>query len=174
MEISKFFDKSFKKACPSSMMVGSRRGSMMVEVLIVAFIITISVLSALAVAEKAIYLSRHAVHQSQASFLLDEGAEATRVMRDGSWNNISSLSISTDYYLVFTGGTWTLSTTPSQIGIFTRKVVFSSSYRDVNQDLVSSGTLDGQVRLVDVTISWDEGGQPVSKTLQFYLMDLFS
>ena len=52
------------------------RGFMMVEILIVISIIVVSVLAALAVAQKSIYLSRQSLHQSQAAFLLEEGAEA--------------------------------------------------------------------------------------------------
>lgn len=162
MRISKNFDNSLK------------RGSMMVEVVIVVFIITVSVLSALAVTQKAIYLSRYSVHQAQAAFLLEEGAEATRILRDGGWSNISGFTISTSYYPVFAGGTWTLSTTLTQVGIFTRSVVFSTAYRDSSQNLVPSGTSDSQTRLVTITVSWTEGGQSVSKTLQFYLTDIFS
>lgn len=150
------------------------RGSLLVEVVIVVSIITASVLSASAVAQKSIYLARQSLHQSQVAFLLEEGAEAVRIVRDNSWSNISSLSLSTDYYLVFSSGTWTLSTTPSQIGIFTRKVVFSPAYRDGNQNLASSGTLDSQTILVTVSVSWVDGEQALSKTMQFYLADIFS
>jgi len=151
-----------------------QKGSLMVEVLIVVSIIIVLVLAALGVAQKSIYLARHSLHQVQAAFLLEEGAEATRVVRDNAWSGISSLGVATDYYLVFSGGTWTFSATPSTVGIFTRKVVFSSAYRDGDQNLATSGTLDAETLLVTVTVSWPEGGQNFSKTLQFYLADLFS
>ena len=146
----------------------------MLEVLVVAFIITVSILAALAVVQKSIYLARQSLHQSQASFLLEEGAEAVRITRDNAWSGVSALALSTDYYLSFSGGTWVLSTSSSQVDIFTRKIVFSSAYRDGNQDLASSGTLDPQTRLVSVSVSWTEGGVTLSKTLQFYLADVFS
>ena len=150
------------------------KGSMMIEVLIVATIIVVSVLSALIVAQKSIYLSRQSLHQTQVAFLLEEGAEATRIIRDNTWTNVSNLTPATDYYLSFSGGTWILSVTPSSIGIFTRKIVISSAYRDANQNLASSGTIDSQTRLVTVSVVWTDGGQNFSKTLQFYLTDLFS
>ncbi|OGI57097.1 hypothetical protein A3B85_03135 [Candidatus Nomurabacteria bacterium RIFCSPHIGHO2_02_FULL_37_13] len=150
------------------------RGFMMVEILIVISIIVVSVLAALAVAQKSIYLSRQSLHQSQAAFLLEEGAEAVRIARDNAWVNVSSLNLSTDYYLSFSGGTWTLSTSPSGIDIFTRKIIFSSAYRDANEDLISSGALDSQTRLATIDVSWLEGGQTFSKTIQFYLADIFS
>lgn len=152
-----------------------KKGSMMVEVLVVASIIVASVLAAMTVAQKTIYLSRQSLHQSQAVFLLEEGAEATRIIRDSSWNNISDLELDPQvYYLYFIDGAWSLSTTPSEIGIFTRKILFSSAYRDGDQNLASSGTQDFQTALVNITVSWTEGGQNISKTLQFYLADIFS
>jgi len=154
-----------------------QQGSLMVEVIVVVSIVTVSILVALTVAQKSIYLARQSLHHSQSAFLLEEGAEAVKVIRDNAWSGISSLTLSTDYYLSFSGGTWTtwtLSTTPSQVGAFTRRIVFSSAYRDANQDLAPSGTLDDQTRLVTVTVSWTEGAQTLSKTLQFYLTDLFS
>ncbi len=146
----------------------------MVEILIAVFIILVVVLAAFGVTQKAVSLSLRSTHQSQASFLLEEGAEATRVVRDTAWSGISGATLGTNYYFVFSGGTWTLSTTPSAVGAFTRKVVFSAVYRDSNQNLASSGTLDSQTKLVTVTVSWPEGGQTASKTLQFYITDIFS
>ena len=150
------------------------KGSLLVEILVVVSIITVSILVALNVTQKSIYLARQSLHQSQAAFLLEEGAEATRVVRDSAWINISNLNLATDYYLSFSGGTWNLSVTPNAVGIFTRKVVFSSVYRDGNQNIAPSGVLDAEARLVTVTVSWMDGAQTLSKTLQFYINDIFS
>jgi len=151
-----------------------KKGFMMLEVLVISAIIVASVVASLVVAQKSIYLSRQSFHQAQAAFLLDEGAEATRILRDNAWSSVSNLTSSTDYYLSFSGGTWVFSTTPSNVGIFTRKIVFSSAFRDGSQNLVSSGTSDNQTRLITVTVSWSDGGDTFTKTLQFYLTDLFS
>jgi hypothetical protein len=151
-----------------------QKGSMMIEVLVVSTIIVASVLAALIVAQKSIYLSRQSLHQSQAAFLLDEGAEATRILRDNGWAGVSGLTPATDHYISFSGGTWTFSTTPSSVGIFTRKITPSLAYRDGSQNLAPSGTLDNQTRLITVTVSWADAGETFTKTLQFYLTDLFS
>src|SRR4051812_1131853 len=105
-------------------------GFMMIEVIIVASIIGIAVISVMTVAQKSIYISRQSLHSLQASSLLEEGAEATRIARDTAWTNISSLTNATSYYPTFSGGTWTLSTTPSQVGIFTRSVSIASVMRN--------------------------------------------
>lgn len=152
----------------------SQKGSLLVEVLIVVSIITVALLASLSVAQKSIAIARQSIHQAQVSFLLEEGAEIVRIVRDNAWTGISSLTDSTNYYAAISGGTWTLSTSANQIGIFTRTIAFSPAYRDSNQNLASSGTLDSQAKLVTVTVSWNEAGQDISKTLQFYIMDIFS
>lgn len=149
---------------------------MMVEVMIAASIIAASVVAAMAVAQKSVYVSRQAFHTTQAGFLLEEGAEAVRVVRDNGWNNISSLTAGTVYYPTFSGGIWTLSTTASSIGIFSRTVGVDAVNRDstTKHIVTSGGTLDSGTKLVTVTVSWLEGGATVSKTLQFYIIDIFS
>src|SRR3989339_1316452 len=95
------------------------RGFMVIEVLVAVSIITVSILAAMAVSQKSIYVSRQALHATQAAFLLEEGAEAVRISRDSAWANISSLSAGTNYYPTFSAGTWTLSETANTVGIFT-------------------------------------------------------
>jgi len=148
---------------------------MVIEVLIAASIITVAILAASAVAQKSIYVAHQAFHTTQATFLLEEGAEAVRITRDNAWSNISSLTLATDYYPTFTGGTWTLSATPNTVGNFTRTVSLAAVNRDATtHDISSSGTNDPSTKLVTVTVSWPEGGATVTKTLQFYLIDIFS
>ncbi len=153
----------------------SSLGFMTVEVLVAVSIITVSVLAATAVAQKAISVSRQALHFSQANFLLEEGAEATRIVRDNGWSGISSLTAGTNYYPTFTGGTWTLSASSNTVGIFTRTVVITAVNRDNStKDIASVGTNDAGTKLVTVTVSWVEGTTTVTKTLAFYISDIFS
>jgi len=153
-----------------------QKGFMIIEVLVAASIIAMSVLAASNVAQKSVNVSRQAFHSAQAAFLLEEGAEAVRIYRDNAWSNISGMTIGSDYYASFSGGTWIFSTTPSTIDRFTRKIVVSDVYRDsTSQDIVSSGgVLDTGTKFVTITVSWYQGSVLVSKTLQFYLADIFS
>jgi type II secretory pathway pseudopilin PulG len=151
------------------------KGYMVVEILVAASIITVSVLAATAVAQKSIYVARQSFHATQAGFLLEEGAEAVRTLRDNSWTNISGLSVNTNYYPTFSGGTWTLSSTPNAVDTFTRTVSIASVNRDnTTKDISSTGTDDLGTKLVTVTVSWKEGGTTVSKILQFYITNIFS
>ena len=128
------------------------------------------------VAQKSIYVSRQAFHTTQAAFLLEEGAEAVRAFRDNAWSNIADLTVGTNYYPTFSGGTWTLSATPNSVGIFTRTVSLANVNRDnTTSDIVSAGgTLDTETKLITITVLWQEGGATVTKNLQFYIMDIFS
>ena len=151
-----------------------KAGFMTVEILIAISIMTVSILASMAVSQKAVHVSRQSLHVSQANFLLEEGGEAVRILRDNNWTNISSLIAGTQYYPTFTGGTWTLSTTPNTVGSFTRRVVFTAVNRDnTTKDIASVGTDDLNTKLVTVTVSWLEGGTTVTKTLQFYIFNIF-
>ncbi len=159
-----------KKAYPPT-----RRGFLMVEVLVAVSIISVSILGAMAVTQKSVYISRQAVHANQATFLLEEGAEIVRILRDTNWSNVSGLTAGTIYYPIFTGGAWTLSTTPNTVGIFTRKVVISNVNRDnTTKDISITGTNDPLTKLFTITVFWSEGGVTITKTLQFYIIDIFS
>ena len=147
----------------------------MVEVMVAVSIITVSILSAMAVSEKAVQISRQAFHAEQAAFLLEEGAEAVRILRDNNWSNISALAAGTDYFPVFSGGTWTLSAAPDTVGIFTRKVSVEDVKRDAaTGNIESVGDNDPGSRLVTASVSWQDGGTIVTRTLQFYIFDIFS
>lgn len=132
-------------------------GFMVVEVLVAVSIIAVSILAATLVAQKSVSVSRQASHTTQAAFLLEEGAENTRIARDNAWSNVVALN------------------TLEQIGIFTRTTVASNVNRDnTTKDISVTGTDDSGTKLVTVTVSWPEGGVIISKTLQFYIMNIFS
>lgn len=150
------------------------RGFMAIEILVGASIISASILTAMTVSQKSVYVSRQALHATQATFLLEEGAEAVRVIRDDAWTNISSLIPDTDYYPTFTGTTWSLSSTPNTVDIFTRTIRVANVSRDNStKDISASGTEDPDTKLFTVTVSWPEGGETITKTLQFYIMNIF-
>lgn len=152
-------------------------GFLMVEVLVAVSIIAISILAAMIVTQKSIYVSRQAFHATEAAFVLEEGAEAVRILRDNAWTNISSLSAGTNYYLKYSLGTWTTSSiaTDGVVDIFTRTVSITSVNRDnTTKDISSAGTNDPNTKLVTVTVSWPEGGTTITKTLQFYIINIFS
>jgi type II secretory pathway pseudopilin PulG len=154
-----------------------KRGSMLVELLIAASIITTSVLVIMNTVQGSSQASRQALHTLQASFLLEEAAEAVRTIRDNNWSDVSGLIPAQDYYLVFspTTGTWSLLNTAEAVGSFTRKINVTNVMRDnVTANISSTGTLDPNTKMITVIVSWQEGGKTISKTISFYLMNIFS
>ena len=170
LQILYFMNKNYKNNYKYT-----SNGYMLVEVLVAFSIIVICIWSFMDVAQKSISLSSRSVHSTQATFLLEEGAEAVRIVRDNAWSGISSLTNGTTYYPTFSSPNWTLSTTANTVGIFTRTVTLSAVNRNAStQDIASSGTLDPSTKLVTVTVSWSERGTTVTKTLLFYIADIFS
>ncbi|MDQ3076113.1 MAG: hypothetical protein M3Q34_03210 [bacterium] len=180
-----------------------QKGFMVLEILVAAAIIAMSVLAASNVAQKSINVSRQAFHSAQAAFLLEEGAELVRVIRDNAWSGISSLTSGVEYYPMYcklgdpnsdskciayaansfwilvpmnNSDPYYLTNQSVNVGRFIRKIVISDVYRDATtQDIVSSGgNLDAGTKLVTVTVSWAQGSATVTKTLLFYLANIFS
>jgi len=151
-------------------------GFSLVEIVIASAIITISLVCIVQLAGQSIVFSRQAVNVYTSASLLEEGAESVRTIRDSGWGNISAFLNSTNYYPVFATSTnsWSLTTTTSTVGNFTRIVTFSPVYRDTNYNISTTGTLATSVRFVTVTVSWKESVGMITKTLSFYLSDIFS
>jgi prepilin-type N-terminal cleavage/methylation domain-containing protein len=151
-----------------------KKGFSLVEVLVAVSIISLSVFAIMSSAQKSVKLSSQSLNKAQASYLLEEGAEAVKIVRDNNWSTISGLTIGTTYYPTFTGGTWTLSTTPTTVGIFTRTVVLATVYRDNFDDIASSGTTDAGTKKVTVTVTWPNSDGTATDTVSFYISDIFN
>lgn len=154
-------------------------GFTIIEVIIACAIISVTTFALISASVRGIQLSDRALKQTQASILLEEGAEVVKVIRDNSWATISNLTLNTNYYFTFDTGsnTWSLGTTPTSAidSKFTRTVVFSSVERDGSDDIVESGgTIDSRTKKIAVTVSWPQAGTTASKTLTFYISDIFN
>lgn len=154
-------------------------GFALVEIMICCAILSAVTIALLSYAQKGLELSNLSLRQTQAIYLLEEGAEAIKTFRDESWTNISSLNLATTYYFAYdtSSGVWSLSQTPSTVnGIFTRTVVISAVNRDSNDDIVESGgTLDTGSKKVTITVTWlDTEGVSNSKVISFYIFDIYN
>lgn len=149
------------------------RGVSLIEMVVVSAVLGTTFLLVIGGTRTSMELSILAVEKSQSASLIEEGAEVVRFLRDSAWTNISSKTISTIYYPTWSGGTWTLSTTPNTIDGFTRQVVFSNAYRDGSNKLATSGTLDSNIRKVTVTTTWTSNSGPQSDSMSFYISNLF-
>ncbi|MFA6251338.1 MAG: prepilin-type N-terminal cleavage/methylation domain-containing protein [Candidatus Paceibacterota bacterium] len=156
------------------------RGFTIIEVLIACVIISLTTIALMSATTKGIELSNKALRQAQASMLIEEGIEAVKSIRDNddNWTVIPSLSLETNYYLSFNlnTNTWSLNTTPEAPidEIFTRTIVISEVNRDGNDDIASTGTVDDNIKKINVTVSWPDGGTINSKNINFYLTNFFN
>jgi hypothetical protein len=109
--------------------------------------------------------------------LLDEGAEALRLMRDDGWTtNIASLTVDTPYRLAWNNA-WTATTSTALIdNYFDRTFTLSSVSRDASSyDIVSSGgTADTNTKKATVSVSWNDGSGTTTKSVELYLYNRFA
>jgi len=156
----------------------NNQGFSLAEIIIACAIITTCIFALMTSATKSIQISRESLYRVQSSFLLEEGAEAVKAIRDASWNNISALNLGENYYLTFntSTNTWFLNQTPTVIdSLFTRTVVISAVNRNVDNDIASSGTLDTRTKKVTIVVSWPSyDGITKTQELPFYISDIFN
>ncbi len=149
----------------------------MVEILIAATIISLSVISIAVAYGNFVSLSTQNTAKVQAAFLLDEGVEAIKTMRGESWSNLASTTASTTYYFIWNTDRWRATTTPVVVDTkFHRTFVVSPVYRDVATFNIlpdTSGTLDAGTKLVDITVAWDEKGSTTTRSTSMYIFNLF-
>lgn len=152
------------------------RGVTLVEIVVGVSIFGVLVVSVVGIYAYYAQTIRSNTHELSATFLLEEGAEIMRYMRDNNWAaSLGNATLSTTYYLSSGGGDWELTTTEQQFTnfLYERTVVLSAVYRDGNDDIAVSGTLDTDTKKVDITVAWDAGTGTTSKMLSLYLTNLF-
>jgi prepilin-type N-terminal cleavage/methylation domain-containing protein len=136
------------------------KGFSLIEILLSAFIISISAVAALNAYAYLIRAELGSTKYLKAAYLLDEGVEGARYLRDKGWTSyIRTLSTTTTYYLYASTSAgftdWQTTTTKQTYdGIFERKLTFANVYRDSNQNISSTGTLDTNIMQVSVNVSW--------------------
>lgn len=152
-----------------------QRGISIIEIIVVIFVATILLFSIAQVAGISFRVSTEKKLELRAGYYAQEGVEALRAMRDESWaTRIGTLSAGTTYYFVPTPSAWTLSgSNPGALdGVFTRTAVMQSVYRDANDDIASSGTLDPDTKKFTITVSWSTQTGAHSLAIDTYIMNL--
>jgi hypothetical protein len=121
--------------------------------------------------------------ETQAQFLLEEGAEIMKILRDTGWTaHIAPFISGTLYYPVFDATTHSWRGTldnPGQIqGIFTRTVKVETVYRrNSDDDIVDFSspdpkTLDAGTRKTTIRVSLSEAGTNAIREVVTYISDL--
>ena len=168
----------FFSSTPSSPLHRTFRGFTLVEVVVATSMITIALVSIALYYKKVLDVSEDTTRRIQSGFLLEEGLEATKLLRDEGWNaNIGSLSTMTNYYLTWSGTFWRTTTVPLKVeNVFTRTVKFSDVRRDGVDSIADTGTLDSGTKKVTVSVTWlvRGGNGMATDTAETYLTNLFS
>jgi hypothetical protein len=151
-----------------------QKGFFLIEVVVSTAIVAGVVIFLLGLVQSTVEVSANSLERVQASYLLEEGGEVLKIIRDGGWNNITSLVNGTTYYISWDGLAWSLSTTANTVDGFTRTIVFESVNRDTNDDIATvGGNTDTRTRKVNITVSWNNStGQSRAETLSLYLADI--
>ena len=148
------------------------RGLGMIEIIVVIALIAASFVAILQLS----FLERRsqdlAREDTAAYMLARETLEATRVIRDEDWANITSLNFDTPYYPILSSGVWEFSATnPGNINvIYTRWVEVSEVFRDGSDNIAPTGTSDIDTVLATSRVSWiTAGGATRTIELEIYL-----
>ena len=115
---------------------------------------------------------KQGLREAEATYLAEEAIETVKVLRNDGWaTNIAPLTNGTTYYSTLSGSDWTLTTTdPGPINNqYSRTIVVEEVYRDTNDDIASTGTLDVKTKKVTATVTWSEHGSTESVTLETYI-----
>lgn len=153
------------------------KGISVVEIIVASAIISMSMVAISIVYGNLVKLSIENTEKIQATFLLDEGVEAIKTMRNESWSNIASTTAGATYYFVWSNNTWRGTTTSALIDEkFIRTFVVNPVYRDSSTFNIlsnTSGTLDPGTKKVDIATSWLYKGSTSTKSITMYIFNLY-
>ena len=155
----------------------NNRGFGLVEIIVGLSILAVSFFTLVLVGRNVTKLSFSTTKGLQAAFLLEEGTEVVRSIRDRGWNaNLSALSGTTSFAFDTANSRWTVTTTPEIIdGIFYRSVAISPVSRDFSDDIVlSGGTPDPGTKKITVVVSWKTNLATTSLSASTYLTNYFN
>jgi type II secretory pathway pseudopilin PulG len=156
------------------MIKGTRTGSTLLEVLVVA-----GILSAICLSFVGTFITVSRFHEKnmlaiKAELIAEEGLEALRLIKSGGWAELSSLTPGQTYYFHLATSSWSVTTTPEVIdGDFYRSFIPYSVSRDVSDNITESGgTVDPNTLLFDVWVNWRWRGATTTANYKTYMTNL--
>lgn len=151
------------------------KGFALIEILLAVTIISGVMIFIFGWTSKILLLTNNNLTTYKVLLMLDEGVDAVKSIRSNDWDDISALSDESTYGLSFSSNSWVLvaSQEVSSDGLI-REITFDDVYRDANDDISESGTLDPNTKKVTVTIIWQKDGQDEKqRSLEFYITNIF-
>ena len=156
--------------------INLKKGISLIEVIIASAIISVSMIYISNVYTNFLTLSLENTAKVQAVFILDEGVEALKTMRNYSWSQIASTTVATDYYLVWQNARWQATTTKVIIdNTFVRKFIVSPVNRDAaTLNIVQTGGLpNSDTKIINLDVSWNYKGATSTKSTSFYIFNIY-
>ena len=150
-----------------------------IEILVASSIIAIAFLGLKSTATMSLKILNLSTHRLKASFLLEEGMEALKIMRDNGWVNVGELNPYISYYFVFEDSTWKTTSVNTFIdGVYERTITIPNRIKreDGTDDIVppGPGTYTGLgTRGFNYTVSWSDGKSTSTESVYGYIMNIF-
>ncbi|MDO8555268.1 MAG: type II secretion system protein [bacterium] len=158
-------------------MKNKTKGFGLLEIVVAISIISFSLFSVMSAVIMALRVSEGSEKNIQAAYLLEEGVEVLRILRDTSWqNNIANITTGVNYYFIFNNNAWQATTSATNLidQTFERKFVLENVYRNGNDDIAQSGSLDNGTKKATVTVSWFTQKGTTTQNTAIYLTNIFS
>lgn len=157
-------------------MKNNKSGFGLLEIIVGIAVISISIFGIILISVISLRAMNEALNNVKASFLLEEGVEAIKILRDRRWSsNIAPLVSGNDNYLSFDGSTWQTTSVNTFIDSkFERKFVLENVLRDANYDIASSGALDANTKKFMILVSWQERNGTTTKQISGYITNIFN
>jgi len=154
------------------------RGFGLLEVVVGLSILSLSYFALSNVARQMVRVGRETSRDLVASYLLEEGVEAIRAIRDGGWTTYITPLSGTKYLTFRTSPSalWQTTDTPETIdSVYSRSFDVASVYRDINQDITTSGgMLDPNTKKFTVTVTWHGSNATTTRSVATYLTNYFN
>ena len=153
-------------------------GFSLIEIVLGISMLTVSLVSITAYYKKVLDVSNDTTRHIQSGFLLEEGLESVKMLRDQSWTTkIAALSTTTSYFLYWSGTQWT-ATTSSQLveNTFVRSFQLTDVKRDASDNIANAGTYDPGTKKLTVYVAWSHKGTKsvATDTAETYVTNLFN
>lgn len=154
----------------------SSGGFGLVEIVISAAILSVSLLAISGFFQSINRASIETKTAVQGDYLLEEGVEIVKLFRDDNYtDNILKLATSTSHYFLWNGTNWATTTTNALLdGRYERKFTITDVKRDANSDIATSGTYDPDTKLVAVSVAWSSLTGTTTRSIQTYITNIFN
>jgi len=163
-----------------------RTGFTLVEIVVGVGMLTMFLGANFLYFRKVLDVSQQTTRHIQSGFLLEEGVEAVKLLRDKGWGaNIATLTNGTKYYFTWDSinREWDVTTTPQLVeNLFTRYFILAAVYRNVGTDNIvpasvgAPDVLDTGTKKVVVTVVWPLRSSTVTSTssVETYISNIFN